>query len=104
MISEDNHRVGVPFEKVLPCFKSADDSEEFAVINLIILFGWVQGLREVTARVVRPITVGLEEQTLQSLLLQNLLIGCVHWPAKPGIQDTGRSMQALYRPVYASAV
>ncbi|KAG1730032.1 hypothetical protein EDB19DRAFT_1913132 [Suillus lakei] len=24
--------------------------------------------------------------------------------AKPGIQDTGRSMQALYRPVYASAV
>src|SRR6267154_1485556 len=38
-------------------------------------------------------------QTLQSLLLQNLLIGCVHWPAKPGIQDTGRSMQALYRPV-----
>src|SRR6267154_2191468 len=39
------------------------------------------------------------KQTLQSLLLQNLLIGCVHWPAKPGIQDTGRSMQALYRPV-----
>ncbi|KAG1737757.1 hypothetical protein EDB19DRAFT_1985053 [Suillus lakei] len=46
----------------------------------------------------------LDDQTLQSLLLQNLLIGCVHWPAKPGIQDTGRSMQALYRPVYASAV
>jgi hypothetical protein len=43
-------------------------------------------------------------QTLQSLLLQNLLIGCVHWPAKPGIQDTGWFMQALYRPVYASAV
>jgi hypothetical protein len=38
-------------------------------------------------------------QTLQSLLLHNLLIGCVHWPAKPVIQDTGRSMQVLYRPV-----
>ena len=61
MISKDNHRVGIPFEKVSPCFKSADDCEEFAIIDLVIPLCWVQGLREVTARVVRPVTVGLEE-------------------------------------------
>ncbi|KAG1854993.1 hypothetical protein F4604DRAFT_1685815 [Suillus subluteus] len=33
------------------------------------------------------------------IVLHNLLIGHVHWPAKPGVQDTGRYMHFLCRPV-----
>jgi len=44
MISENNHRMGVSLEKVSPCFKSADDGEEFAIVDLIIPLRRVQGL------------------------------------------------------------
>ena len=61
MISENNHGMGIPFEKVSPRFESADDSKEFTVVNLVIPLCRVQGLREITAGVVRPIAISLKE-------------------------------------------
>src|SRR6267154_2834771 len=61
VISKDDHWMRISFEKVPPRFESADDGEEFAIVNLVIPFGRVQGLREVAARMVRPVAISLKE-------------------------------------------
>jgi hypothetical protein len=61
VIGEYNNRVGVPFKIVPPCFQGMDDGEEFAIIDLVVSFGGVKGLQEVSARVVCSIFISLEQ-------------------------------------------
>jgi hypothetical protein len=61
MIGEYDHRVRVPFEVVSPCFQGMDDGEEFTVVNLVISFGEVKGLQEVSARVICSVFISLEQ-------------------------------------------
>ena len=61
MISEDDNRVRVPFEVVSPCLESADYRKEFSIIDLIVSFCRVEGLREIGAWVVGSILISLEE-------------------------------------------
>ena len=48
-------------EVVAPGFQGANDSEEFAVIDVIVAFSGGEGLREIGARVPVAVGVGLEE-------------------------------------------
>jgi hypothetical protein len=60
MIGEHDNRVRVPFEVVPPSFQGADDCEEFTIVDLVISFSRVEGLREVTARVICSVLISLE--------------------------------------------
>ena len=46
MVSPDFEGYFVAFEVVSEVFKGADDGEEFFVMNVIIEFGWIEGLGE----------------------------------------------------------
>ena len=46
MVSPDFEGNFVAFEVVSEVFKGADDGEEFFVMNVVIEFGWIEGLRE----------------------------------------------------------
>jgi hypothetical protein len=45
MICEYDDRVRVPFKVMSPCFQGSDDGEKFTIIDLVILFGGIKGLR-----------------------------------------------------------
>ena len=57
VVSKDLHREGGAMEIVAPGFQGTNDSEEFAVIDVIISFGGGEGLGEIGAGV--PISVGI---------------------------------------------
>jgi hypothetical protein len=61
MICEDDDRVQVPFKVMAPFGECSDNSEQFPVKDLVITFGRVQGLREVTTGVISTIVIGLKE-------------------------------------------
>ena len=50
VIGEDFKGLREAFEVVSPGFKGTDDGEEFLVIDLVILFGWGQGVGEIGDR------------------------------------------------------
>jgi hypothetical protein len=56
------------------------------------------GEKEVMARLDAWVQERLSRTPFSHIVLHNLLIGHVHWPAKPGVQDTGRPMQVLCGP------
>ena len=47
MIGEDLDGEGGTMEVMSPGFEGTDDGQEFSVINIIVLFHWEEGLREV---------------------------------------------------------
>ena len=51
MISENLDGEGGTMEVVSPGFEGMDDCQEFSIIDIVILFCWREGLREVRARV-----------------------------------------------------
>jgi hypothetical protein len=61
MICEDDDRVQVPFKVMAPLGECSDNSEQFPVKDLVITFGRVQGLREVTTGVISTIVISLKE-------------------------------------------
>ena len=61
MISEDLDREGRPGEVLSPCLKGVEDGEEFSVIDVVVLFGGGERLREVGAWVPLTIWISLEE-------------------------------------------
>ena len=61
VIGEDLYQEGGAMQIVAPGFQGVDDSEEFAIIDIIVSFGGGEGLREVGAWMPIAIGVGLEE-------------------------------------------
>jgi hypothetical protein len=61
MISEYNDRVGVSFKVVSPCFQGSDNGKEFSIIDLVVPFGGVKGLRKVSAGMICSILISLEQ-------------------------------------------
>jgi hypothetical protein len=59
MICKHDDRVRVPFKIKAPFSECADNSEQFSVKDLIITFGRIQGLGEVTTGVILTIVIGL---------------------------------------------
>ena len=47
MISKDLDGEGGTMEVMSPGFEGTDDGQEFTVIDIIVLFRWGEGLREV---------------------------------------------------------
>jgi hypothetical protein len=60
MISEYDNRVRVPFKIMPPCFQGTDNGEEFTIIDLVIPFSGVKGLREVSTGVICSVLISLE--------------------------------------------
>ena len=67
MVGEDLHRKGRAMEVVAPRFQCANDSEEFAVVDVVIALGRGEGLREIGARVPVSVGVGLEEDSTRCM-------------------------------------
>ena len=42
MVAANNNGNGVSFEMMAPSFKGFDDSEEFAIVDFVILFGLIE--------------------------------------------------------------
>ena len=59
VVSEDDHRMGIAFEEVSPCLQGTDNRKKLSVVDLIIPFRSVKGLRKISTWVVGPIVVGL---------------------------------------------
>jgi len=51
MVCPDFKGFGVSFKVVAEGFKSTDNGEEFFIMDVIVLFGWEERLREVHNRV-----------------------------------------------------
>ena len=51
MVSPDFEGYFVAFEVVSEVFQGADDGEEFFIMNVVIEFGWIEGLGEKGYRV-----------------------------------------------------
>jgi hypothetical protein len=60
MIGEYDDRVRVPFKVMPPCFQSTDNGKEFSIVDLVVSFSGVKGLRKVSARVICSIFISLE--------------------------------------------
>jgi hypothetical protein len=61
MICEYDDRVRIPFKIMPPCFQGTDDGKEFMIVNLIISFGGVKGLRKISAGVICSVLISLEQ-------------------------------------------
>ena len=61
VVGKNLYRKGRAMEVVAPRLQGANDGEEFAVIDVVISFGWREGLGEVGTRVPVTIRIGLEE-------------------------------------------
>ena len=61
VVGEDLHREGGTMEVVMPRLQGADNSEKFAIIDIVIPFGGGEGLQQVGAWVPIAVGVGLEE-------------------------------------------
>ena len=61
MVGEDLHWEGRTVEVVLPIFQGADDSEEFAIIDVVVSFCRGERLGKVGTWVPIPIGISLEE-------------------------------------------
>ena len=61
VVSEDLHREGGTMEVVTPRLQGVNNSEKFAIIDIIIPFGGGEGLRQVGAWVPVAVGIGLEE-------------------------------------------
>ena len=48
---------------MVPYLQGVDDSEEFLVIDIVVLFGWEEGVQQVQAGVPVSIFICLEEYT-----------------------------------------
>ena len=59
MIGKNLDWEGGAVEVVTPCFESANNSEEFAIINVIVLFCWRERLGEIGARMPVSINISL---------------------------------------------
>ena len=66
VVGEDNDRVWVPFEVVMPGFQGPDDGKEFSIIDLVILFCGIEGLGEISTRMAGAILICLEEDCSSS--------------------------------------
>ena len=61
MIGKDLDGERGTVEVMSPGLEGTDDSQEFSVINVIVLFCWGKGLREVGTGVPFTVRVGLEK-------------------------------------------
>ena len=57
MVGEDVDGVRGAFEIVAPGFEGADDTKKFAIVDLVVAFGGVEGLGEVCAGM--PVAIGV---------------------------------------------
>ena len=61
VVSENLYQKRRAMEVVTPGFQGANDGEEFAVTDVVVVFGGGERLREVRARMPVTVGVGLEE-------------------------------------------
>jgi hypothetical protein len=61
MIGEHDDGMGVPFKVMPPCFQGTNDGKEFSIIDLIVLFGGVKGLRKISTGVICSVLISLEQ-------------------------------------------
>jgi hypothetical protein len=61
MIGEYDNQVRVPFKVMAPFSERSDDSEQFSIEDLVVSFCWVQGLGQVTARMILSVVISLKE-------------------------------------------
>ena len=59
MVGKDLNRKRGAMKIMTPCFESANDSEEFAIINIIVSFCRGERLGEVGARMPVSVSIGL---------------------------------------------
>ena len=57
VVSDDGDRMRCTLNVLTPFSESKDDCKEFAVINIVVSFGWEESTREVGTRM--EITVGI---------------------------------------------
>ena len=67
MVGEDLHQKGRTMEVVVPRFQRMNDSEKFMVVDVIMVLGRGEGLREIGARVPVSIGIGLEEDSTRCM-------------------------------------
>jgi hypothetical protein len=61
VISEHDDRVRIPFKVVPPCFQGTDDGKEFSIVDLVVSFGGVEGLRKVSAGMMCTVLISLKQ-------------------------------------------
>ena len=61
VVSENLYWEGGAMEVVAPRLQGTNDGKEFAVVDVVVAFGWGEGLGEVGTRVPVTIGIGLEE-------------------------------------------
>ena len=66
MIGEKGDRMGGSLEVVAPMVKGVDNGEQLPIINIIVAFGWGEGLGEISARMKIPITIPLHKHASTS--------------------------------------
>ena len=68
MVREDLYREGRAMEVVVPRFQGVNNSEEFAVVDVVVALSGGERLREVGARVSVAVRVSLEEDSTGCIL------------------------------------